>query len=146
MKSITILVATLVLMTGCSSKESLPEISYIKYLSHQSAFSVERLHRIKIKDVESLESHLEQLVVFNVIEMFNLLKSTDLSEVEKQSIESQLILIAVMNEKFKIENWDKNEEMQNILENIIQEYPVKSKELSCLNWKEPMWVGEDECS
>ena len=48
-----------------------------------------------------------------------------------------------MNEKFKIESWGKNEEMQNILENIIQEHPVKSKELRCLNWKEPMWIGKD---
>jgi len=122
-----------------------PLESYEKHIVGFTAITAERLHRIKIGEVESLERSLEQLLAQDAKAMYRILARDDTTPRDSQRIYDTLRFLAVMNEKFEIEHWQTDAELMDIFRKAQNNDLEHTEKLRCNNWKKPMWVDTDGC-
>ena len=143
--------ATLFLM-GCSSNSqldtlALPEpIDYVTYVEHQSAFTLERLHRLKVVGSADVERSMEESLALDAHTMLALIDSGKLSESDIDRLQDSLARIYVFSKKFDFEVWREDQQLQGVLVKIAASIPEKISKYQCKDWSKPMWVGEDLCS
>ena len=89
-------------------------VTLVDYSLYNAVASIGALHQIKIGEVPRLESHLEAILALDIIGMSQELEGTSISESDRERIVKMLVLVSVMNEKFEIESWRENAELQNI--------------------------------
>ena len=123
-------------------KISLPDVSYVDYTLHISALTVERLQRLELGDVDSVKNSMVDALKLNIVEMYTMLREAEITGEEKRRLTTQLVLLSVMQEKYKIETWSKDKEALGILLTIKSENEKEYDKLSCFDWSQPMWVGE----
>ena len=123
-----------------------PLESYERHLIGFTAITTERLHRIKIGEVESLERSLEQHLAQDAKAMYRILGRDDTTPRDAQRIYDTLRLLAVMNEKFEIEHWRNDAELMDIFLKAQTNDLEHTEKLRCNNWRKPMWVGTDDCT
>lgn len=109
-----------------------------------SASNLEILHRLKIGEQQSVEESLAHKIMFNAIAMKQAISRGEADNLE--DIWKILALIAVMDEKFNIQMWKRNEEFQSILTSARTHDPSYIRSLRCKNWEKPMWSSDGDCS
>jgi hypothetical protein len=121
-------------------------VTLVDYSLYSAVTSVGALHQIKIGEVPRLESHLEAVLALDIIGMSQELEGTSLSESDRERIVKMMVLVSVMNEKFEIESWRKNVELQNIFKKAQAQEPNEAKSFRCKDWSQPMWAEVPECA
>lgn len=135
----------LVTSTLAAEDEAMPEIRMPQYILHATVNSVFTLHGMKIHDTDSVEKSMESNLVFDAKTLFAILEHPDVTEKEVEKIYNFLILLSVMNEKFEIQQWRNDEELQSIFTKAQEYNPVHTEKMRCNNWNEAMWMGESNC-
>jgi hypothetical protein len=128
------------------SLDELPEISYLQYRQLSNTFAVDRLHRIKIGEIKSVEDSMESDIALDAEFLFYpLTQAKDITEEERTSIYTRLIMLSVMNEKFNIEQWKQNKNLQKIFTKVQTIDPELTSKFRCFNWEKPMWADRGNC-
>jgi hypothetical protein len=100
------------------------------------------LHDIKINKVDEVEKSFEKNIEYDVIS-YN--KSIEQSKSDPDEMNKFLILASVMNEKFEIQSWKSNAELQKAFSSAQQRDSKYTAEVRCRDWSQPMWAGKPKC-
>lgn len=101
---------------------------------------VSALHEILIDEIDDLRNSRATQSAERAVLLDEWLLEEDLSDKEIEWFETQLILMSVMNEKFQIEAWAQNAQLQKAFQRIQQKYPRRADAYRCRNWEKPMWL------
>jgi hypothetical protein len=74
------------------------------------------------------------------------LEGTSLFESDREKIIKMMVLVSVMNEKFEIESWRENTELQSIFKKVQALELNEAKQFRCEDWSRPMWAEIPECA
>jgi hypothetical protein len=129
-----------------ADEKAIPEISYGEHILHSAAFTIDRLHRLKIGEQVSVEQSMENSLSADAKDMYELLRSGKVSEEEVNKIYGMLRLLSVMNEKFELVQWRSDQKLLNIFREAQENDQEHTNKLRCFNWKKPMWIEKDGCT
>lgn len=140
------LILTALFRVAHAEENVVPEISYEENILHSVAYTVDRLHRLKIGEQLSVERSMEKSLSANAKDMYELLRSGKVSDEEENMIYGMLRLLSVMNEKFEFMQWRTDQKLLNIFRDAQEHDQEHTKKLRCFNWNKPMWIDKDGCT
>ena len=134
-------------LNSASSKEVvLPELTYPAYLMREATFATDKLHRIKLGEIKSVEDSLEFEIAVDAKAMSEILSGHKATKQETEKMFKSLRLFSVMNEKFEIKQWRSDPVLLKIFKNAQENDPAHTAKLRCYNWSKPMWVNNNSCT
>lgn len=134
-------------MTGCatSQKDGLDFQVNPVHMSHDLAYSTDRLHRLKIGEVDSVESSYEFYMAYDVKMLYQLLDTQQFTEQRKERIFGQIRLISVMHEKYPVAEWEEDRQLIEIFKEAQSRDMKQTEWFRCRDWSQPMWAEESKC-
>ena len=140
------LVVVALFRVAYAEENVIPGISYEEHILHGAAYTIDRLHRLKIGEQVSVERSMENSLSADAKDMYELLRGGKVSDDEVNKIYDMLRLLSVMNEKFELVQWRTDQKLLNIFREAQEKDQEHTKKLRCFNWKKPMWIDKDGCT
>jgi len=128
------------------NEASLPHFNFTTHILVSTSSTAEKLHRMKLKQYVSVEKSMEETITANAKTLAGSLSNKSMSEYDASKIYRVLRLLSVMNEKYTIEEWRSNTELNEIFNMAQKNDPKHTAQLRCFNWSKPMWVDKKGCS
>lgn len=132
------------LLSGCAHQSTNEDSDYAHYAIYPQASNIDKLHKLKIGEVSKLEKTLEIQLSTNAILLYHLANHEAIKPNDAKRINEMLRLLSVMNEKFEIEAWRTDSELQSVFAEAQKQNPEHVKKLRCLDWSKSMWVGKNK--
>lgn len=135
----------LTLNSATSEEIQLSDISFPTHTVHNAAFTIDRLHKLKLGDIKSVENSMEFGLMVDAKVMHEIITSQKPTVQETTQLYRTLRLLSVMNEKFEIKQWRSDLELLKIFKQAQDNDPTHTSKLRCFNWDKPMWVDTKGC-
>ena len=139
-------VVGLTLNTAISEEIQLPNISYPTHTAQSAVFTIDRLHKLKLGDIKSVEDSMEFWLMVDAKVMHEIITSRESTKEETTKLYQMLRLLSVMNEKFVIKQWRSDSELLKIFKQAQENDQTHTSKLRCFNWEKPMWVDTKGCT
>ena len=136
----------LTLNTAISGEIQLPDISYPTHTVQNAGFTIDRLHKLKLGDIKSVEDSMEFGLMVDAKVMYEIITSRKKTKEETKKLYQMLRLLSVMNEQIEIKQWRSDTELLNIFKQAQDNDPIHTSKLRCFNWEKPMWVDTKGCT
>ena len=132
--------------TATSKEVVLPELTYPSYLIRESTLTADKLHRIKLGEIKSVENSMEFEIAVDAKAMDEILSGNKATKQEAEKMFNTLRLLSVMNEKLEIKQWRTDSELLKIFKKAHENDPDHASKLRCRDWSKPMWAGTKGCT
>jgi hypothetical protein len=125
-----------------SNKEDESGVSYSEAspLLSNATLTLEKLHRLKIGDVQSVEASMSKELGIAIIEMRAMLLDPGLLEKDRTRIRRMLVLLAAFQTNHSIAAWRENTEIIDTLDWARVALPECYERFLCYDWSKPMWA------
>lgn len=140
----TILLMFVCVLSGCAHQSTNEKSDYAHYAIFPLVTNIDKLHKLKIGEVPELEKTLETQLSIDAKLLHYLANHETIKPNDAKRINEMLRLLSVMNEKFEIEAWRTDAELQSVFEKAQKQNPDHVNKLRCLDWSKGMWVGKNK--